>query len=406
MPPIADCAYSPRVYEGVAQVNSEDWTKVVLPGDLAMDPRLIGVSARTLAGQFKFWTVLIYNDQQTIAACAALCLFRIDGLASAPGLLRRWGAAVCRFWPGFMKFGVLFCGLPIPPAQSSLRFAPGADRAAIVRVLDGVMRQLARREGALLRVFKEFNQEQNAQLGVLSELGYIRGDIPPMHHFTARFSDFGAYQNALKARYRSQIKRSIKKFEQAGFTARRVHEPSEVLRAYTDELQQLYLQVWRHSKYRLEQLPAEFFRELARAFPDAATLTLLERNGQVAAFTFSLAAGGVYHNMYSGMDYGLNGEGDLYFNLFYNDLDGAFRSGAPDIELGQTSDDFKARLGSAAHEMYFYTRACNPLVHRMLRMLSGRVFPAVPRVEPHHVFNEGPPSAPSRTRHTVTLPAS
>ncbi len=387
--------YSHQIFEGFDAGNQEDWIRIVPPDDLAMDPRLISVIQRTLGAQFKFWNVVIYDDRKIPVACAALCLFRIDGLEAAPKFIRNFSAAVRHIWPGFMKFGVLFCGLPIPPAQSSLRFASNADRAACVRIIHNVMLQLERRQGAMLTVFKELNETQEQQLGVLPELGYIRGDIPPMHHFTKRFNNFEDYLNNLKARYRSQIQRSIRKFEQAGFTARRVTQAHAIIQIYTDQLHTLYEQVWSKSKYRLEKLPVEFFRELARAYPDDVSITLLERQGRVAAFTFSLAVGSVYHNMYSGMDYELNAQGDLYFNLFYNDLDGAFQAGCADIELGQTSDEFKARLGSAPQSICFFTKARNPVIHRILQKFSHRLFPAVPKVELHNVYKEEPPKKTS-----------
>ena len=48
---------------------------------------------------------------------------------------------------------------------------------------------------------------------------------------------------------------------------------------------------------------------------------------------------------YAGLDYRLNHEFDLYFNLMYTGLDRAFRKGVATINVGQTAAAFKARIG-------------------------------------------------------------
>jgi hypothetical protein len=83
-------------------------------------------------------------------------------------------------------------------------------------------------------------------------------------------------------------------------------------------------------------------------------LIVLTRASKIVAFGWCLQGPNSYHMMYAGLDFALNDEMDLYFNLHYAALDRALRSGVSRIEFGVTADAFKARLGCYAEPLYFH----------------------------------------------------
>ena len=376
-----------RIYDSIADVSLEDWHRLVgtIP-DLGMDPRLIRVLEETLADQCRMWTMMVEDPTGAVVACACLCLFVVDAVLTAPPAVRKLTEFIRKCWTGFLKFGVLFCSLPVPAGENHIRMTPEADREVVLAALHEGMCQLARKPHAQMMMFKEFEVARRSELAPLERLGYLRGDVPPPYDLPAHFGSFDEYLAALKARYRNQIMRSVKKFARAGFRAVHVYDSTEIERLYTDRMHELYEAVWSRAKDRLEKLPAEFFRRTARAFPGRTSLTIIYRGENVAGFTFGLSAGRVYHNIRSGIDYSLNDEGDLYFNLFYNDLDQAFRRGHEEIHLGQDSDDFKTRLGSRPRALSFYLRAPNPVLQAGLRAFSRMLFPKLSLARTHDVF--------------------
>ena len=376
-----------RIYDSITDVSPEAWQRLTgSEPDLGMDPRLIRVLEETLADQCRMWTMMVEDPTGAVVACACLCLFVVDAVLTVPPAVRRIAEFFRRYWTGFLKFGVLFCSLPVPAGENHIRMTPEADRGAVLTAVHQGMRRLARKDRARMMMFKEFEVARQSELMPLERLGYLRGDVPPPYDLPAHFGSFDEYRSALKARYRNQITRSVKKFEQAGFRAVHVHDPTEIERLYTDRMHELYVAVWSRAKNRLEKLPAEFFRRTARAFPGRTSLTIIYRGEHVAGFTFGLSSGRAYHNIRSGIDYALNDEGDLYFNLFYNDVDQAFRRGHEEIHLGQDSDDFKTRLGSRPRALSFYLRAPNPVLQAGLRAFSRMLFPKLPPVRTHDVF--------------------
>src|SRR4051812_16054133 len=133
-------SFTPTVYDRIEDVPPQDWSRLITdPADLAMDPRLLATFQSTMADQCRCWFVVIRDDRNEPAAAACLCLFQIDALETTGPTVHRITRMIRRAFPGFLRFGVLFCGLPTPSADNHLRIAPGADRAGVLRALHDVM---------------------------------------------------------------------------------------------------------------------------------------------------------------------------------------------------------------------------------------------------------------------------
>ena len=241
-------------------------------------------------------------------------------------------------------------------------------------------------------VVKELDEEQIKTLSPAAcDRRYVRGEIPSNFELIHNFASFGEYFAALRSNYRKQITRSQKRFKSGGGSIQ-VITGAAIAENYTDAMHALYVAVRDHAQYRMETLPPEFFRETARRFGDDASLTICRLKDDIVGFTFGIKVGHEYHDLYIGLDYARIAEADVYFNLYYHDLDRIFRSGCTRVHLGQTSEEFKSRLGCEAFPRYFYVRAVSPLIHMGLRRAARWIFPAVARVEPRDIYLVAPPS--------------
>jgi Acetyltransferase (GNAT) domain len=372
------------VYSSVDEVPTAQWELLTSQdSDLTMDRRLLGAMEAKMGADYSYFTILVHDEANVAVGLACSWLIRLD-LAQYP-----WLRKMLAVLPGAvrerLKIGVLFCGLPVPAGQNHIRIAPTADREAVIAEMNRALRQLARREKAFLIAIKEFDAAECAAHD-FTQTGFLRCEIPPRHRMVGRFSSFDEYRNSLKARYRAEINRSVKKFAAAGFRAEQVYGPDRFCEVLTDEAHQLYRNVWDRSKYKLEFLSPDFMRDLARRFGPDASLTCIYHGERLAGFTIGLMSGSLYYNVISGLDYELNKLGDVYFNLFYNDMDFAWKRGAGEIDLGLTSDDFKSRLGSRIEPLYLYIDACRRPISWGLRAASPWAFPPLKPVESHNVF--------------------
>src|SRR2546423_6413454 len=167
------------IYNRIEDVPQDDWSRLASdPADLAMDPRLLSAFQSTMRDQCRCWFVVIRDDHDRPIALACLCLFRIDALETTGPINRAVTRRIRRLVRGYMRFNVLFCGLPVPSAENHLRIAAGADRASVLNSLDEVMRALARENRARLIVVKEFEASRREELAALESMGYLPGDVP------------------------------------------------------------------------------------------------------------------------------------------------------------------------------------------------------------------------------------
>lgn len=389
--PSAEVTYgelTAEVYDAASDIDLAAWSSLVDDADWSMDPAVIAVQQSSLADQARIWCVVMRDRSGCCHGCAALALFRTDIVQAAPKLLKTTTDSVRRFWPSALRMGILFCGLPIPDGGNHLRIAKSADTDAVLFCLDRIMQHLARRHGARLLVVKEFDRSEMQTLSSLGTLGYITGEVPPMHRLTRTFSSFEDYCRALRSNYRHQIEISLAKLAASGVTMRHYHDPGEIAQRFTDDLHQLYLNVLHRNDKRLEKLPAAFFRDLPKALPDRFHLTVIEERNRPLAFAFGIDTDGCYHNLYIGVDYRANKRADLYFNAFYQPMREAFARGVAEIKLGATSGDFKSRLGAVASSTHFFARTASHTVQPLFKAASGLLFPAIQREPVRNVFKQ------------------
>jgi predicted N-acyltransferase len=339
-----------------------------------------------MAGQAKVWYVILRNDVGEPAACACLTEFTVDLAIVAGSGLKKIIGAIRRVFPRLFYFKIMMCGLPVSNGQGSLRIAPGVDHAWVLEQLDSMMHELAAKCGAKFLLFKEFTAAECEQMKSLLQLGYTFGASLPMNMFERKFSDFEQYLAALKAHYRQDIRRSKKKLEKTGpgFTLARITGGPELEQMYSEEVHKLYLAVVERAESKLEILPREFFLAMAREFRESISFTYIRSGERIVGFNWALRSGQTYRFMFCGIDYKLNEDAELYFNLMYAELDNGLKADVAAIEVGQTADLFKARLGCFQIPLAFYVKAT--IFQGLLRRSARFLFPARPPAPAYDIY--------------------
>lgn len=359
------------------------------PDDPFMDPRFLRCVEQSMAGQAKVWYVILHDDSGEPAACACLTEFTVDlAIVAGPGLKKMIGA-VRRLFPRLFFFKIMMCGLPVSNGQSSVRIAAGVNHGWVLEQLDAMMRELARKSKARFLLFKEFTAAECEQMKSLVELGYTLGESLPMNMFDRKFNDFEHYLGSLKAHYRQDVRRSKKKLEKAGLTIARINGGAELEHMYSEEVHKLYLAVVERAESKLEVLPREFFLAMAREFRECISFTYASSGNRIVGFNWAIRSGQAYRFMFCGVDYKLNESADLYFNLMYAELDNGLKAGAAAIEVGQTADLFKSRLGCFQIPLAFYVKAT--LFQGLLRRSAKFLFPARPPVPSYDIYKSDAP---------------
>lgn len=359
------------------------------PENPFMEPVFLRCVEQSMADQAKISYVILRDENGEPAACACLTEFTVDLAIVAGSGLKKVIGAVRRLFPRLFFFKIMMCGLPVSNGQSSVRIAPGVDQAWVFGQLDTKLREQAAKCGAKFLLFKEFTVAECEQMKSVLALGYTLGESLPMNMFDRKFNDFEHYLASLKAHYRQDIRRSKKKLDKAGITIQRVHGGPELEEMYSDEVHKLYLAVVDRAESKLEVLPREFFLAMAREFRDGISFTYATKDGRIVGFNWALRSGNTYRFMFCGIDYKLNEGADLYFNLMYAELDNALKTGAAEVEVGQTADLFKSRLGCYPIPLAFYVKAT--IFQGLLRRGARFLFPPRPPVPAYDIYKSAEP---------------
>lgn len=375
------CTYS--LYESIDEVDSGEWNRLRDAfGDVFMSPEYLRAVEKSMQNDSRFFYAVVRDENGQPAAVACFCLYVIDGTLLAGPVARILFRPLTWLLPELLRVKILFCGHPVSVGASHLRMAPGADPASVLNVLNEIAERLAGEHRARCIVFKEFDEEQCESLGSLQNHGYRRADSLPMNTIAPQWNSFDDYIAGLKSRKRSTLRRSRAKFDRRKLLVRQVAGRDGAAELYSDDVHRLYDAVLNRAKVKLERLPPDYFRELARQLPDNSSFTFIADGERVVAFAASVFTDCRYHQLFVGFDYELNPQCDLYFNLFFQEMDAAYRRGVTEVCAGQTSDTFKQqKLGCSPLPLFLYVKGCDLGSRAVLRAAFRFLFPPQPPAE-------------------------
>ncbi|HEY4308110.1 MAG TPA: GNAT family N-acetyltransferase [Pirellulales bacterium] len=318
--------------------------------DPFIDPRMIVAVQESMGHLCHFQNVIVYDEEDRPAAVACFFVERADALMMAPQPVRRLANVVRRVRGNFLRFPMLFCGLPASAGWNQLRVRPGADVRGALSAVHRAQESLRRDVRPRATVFMEFNDRQAEELAGLSELGYARADSPPMYVLPAEGRTFMEYLGTMKSHYRRVIAGSERRFAKSGVRVIHATGAAPFLDVFDDELYQLYVQVVRRAEVMMHVLPLEYFRAVARRFDQQFLSTFLYQGERPVGFAVGIVTPAAYYGLFIGLNYAakLNAENqatDLYFNLFYQNLRYAMQRRVQSVFMGSDSDRFKLRLG-------------------------------------------------------------
>jgi hypothetical protein len=174
------------------------------------------------------------------------------------------------------------------------------------------------------------------------------------------FGSWTDYLAALRAPYR----RRLRIIEQRSAGLRRENLPCS---AFDDRMYAQYLEVFNRSKAKLEKLDLVFFKHLPPAF----TLTALYHGTGLAGWYITVSfRNGIYFFL-GGVDYQSGREHETYFRNLVDIMKQGIRRQAAFIDLGQTAEIPKLRLGGRPCEKYMLGSHSFRPFHGLLRLGKG-----------------------------------
>jgi len=174
-----------------------------------------------------------------------------------------------------------------------------------------------------------------------------------------RFADWKSYENALRTGYRRRLKQ--------------INTPDPALRLtkstcsnFNPLMYDQYLEVYQRSDGKLEKLSYDFFRNL----PEEFILTACYKKEALIGWNIALENQGTYYFFLGGIDYRQNRANNTYLRLLAQLVRDGIEKQSTIIELGQTAEIAKMRMGGLPETLYMQAHHSNHLLNQLLILAS------------------------------------
>ena len=188
----------------------------------------------------------------------------------------------------------------------------------------------------------------------------VGGRTLPSIMFNNTFSTWEEYVRSLRADYRRRYLRISRPFSEITMKQGNCFQ-------FDDVMYSQYLEVLKHSKGMLETLSKSFFQYLPSNF----TLTTFFDKSVVIGWYISAIYKDIFYFFMGGIDYSMNKRYNTYLNILFRLLKEGIEKKASLIDLGQTAEIPKTRLGGKVVEKYMLGFHSNLFVWKLLKVGKG-----------------------------------
>jgi hypothetical protein len=288
----------------------------------------------------------------------------------APPLVAKMLVHAGAMFPRLRYQRTLFVGSPVD--EGTVGLVAGTTLADVAPVIQDALVLKARDLKAAMIVWKDFTDDTASALDTLSRThGLFRLTSYPGTRLALKGSSFESYVQALRSNSRYKLRKKLSLSRGMGKLETSVTQsPDDAL---LGEVFGLFWQTYERGKNKFERLTPEFFKLIAAEPVSYFVLLSNPVTGKLVAFSLCFRTGKRVVNKFIGLDYAYRGNWFLFFRLWEQIVDWAARSGAEELQSGQTGYMAKLDVGHTLIPQTNYCRHLNPVVHRIFKAVASSI---------------------------------
>ena len=236
-----------------------------------------------------------------------------------------------------------------------------------VEYIEALKEHLYKKEKGLILFLNLKSQNKNS--------GKASGKTLPSIIFQNQFTNTDDYKSQLRYPYRRRINK-LNTNTNYNIKTSRCSE-------FDEEMYKQYLDVYTSSNDKLEKLNLDFFKNL----PDDFSLTTIRKKDNLLGWNITLTNNESSYFFLGGIDYKQNKDNSTYLRLLYNIIEKSIKNGAKIIDLGQTAEIPKMRMGGKPKTLYMEAIHSNCIFNYLLKKFIVRIEYKV-KLENNNVFKE------------------
>ena len=280
-----------------------------------------------------------------------------------PRPLRALVSFLRKRWPRFLIVKVTECCSPLV-ADHSISTLEGYPRQELISLLARTIEDLAKREHSPLVVVRDFLSSDRATFDVLQLQGFNVVSNMPLARIKVRWDSYETYLQAMRSRYRKDVKRRLKRAERTGQQVRRIKDFGKLASTWVKQA----AVVFDNTKgFKREKLAPAYYQNINEKLPEQSALLAIERDGALVAHGMLVSDQKNTTATYFGRDPGKpNSE---WFQLMNEVIRVGINRKSEYINLGLGSYDAKANVGADIEPLYVYSKSEYRLVNWLMRLV-------------------------------------
>ena len=186
---------------------------------------------------------------------------------------------------------------------------------------------------------------------------FTQGHYLPICILENKWNSFEEYMNCLRANYRRRYNIALKKGKDIKVDILKDNK------LFTDEMYDLYEQVYNHSTYSLEKLTRDFFKN------DISKILILSVDNKIQAIVQLIEdrKNDTLIFEFGGYNYEVAHQYDLYHNMLIEIVKYAIEHKFKYINFGQTAYDAKLKFGAKMYYDYFLLSHSNKFLNYLIK---------------------------------------
>lgn len=368
-----DEAYRYSFFRSI-EAAGHDWDKAAPVHDLFLQRDYLSVLESNPPIGMRFGYLVFYRENLPIGV--AVCQIKyfkgddnIQDLGSTgkgPCFFSSLASWLKRRVAGIVAADVLICGNMLLTGPHGFYF--DSQRIATARSIDLLEKALVdvlskmERQGVKMPVIliKDVLPEPQTQGKAFMEKGFVEFDIQPNMVLDLPFKTFEEYLGAMSTKYRTRVKRALKKAD--GLVKKELTLADiqrELPRMYA-----LYREIANNAGFNMVDLNEDYLLALKRDLPEHFRIFAYYSDGRLLAFYTTIQNGDELEAHFLGYDKEHNHDLQLYLNILYDIVRIGISSGSHQIIFARTALEIKSSVGATSHDLFCYLRNQNSFANR------------------------------------------
>jgi len=358
--PAPGSEWSTQIFRSVSEVDQAEWDSVVQPGNLLNTHAYLSAVEASGIDHVRYYFPVVLDRSGKHIAHACVYVIDTDLSQLLPARLSWLTKLIRKVWKRFLVFKITDCAAPLSTGNS-ISFDTQADASQLICHLADAIETVARRERSRLIVVRDFLDNELAKFNVLAGKGYNLVSNMPVARIHVRWNTYDEYLSAMRARYRTDVKRRIRRAHAAGQRVRMVGQFAENAELWAAQA----LTVQEKTKgFRREVLTPAYYASMDRFLGEKSMLVIAERGGQSVAHGMLLQDDLTTTATYFGRNPGPAQH--EWFHLVNEVIRLGIENRSKYINLGLGSYDAKLNVGAQVEPLFVYSKSSIGLVNWLM----------------------------------------